>query len=484
MRHIVTHTGWSGQAAEREVRLSEVLAGLSYALDLTEGQREGHAARSCLIGMRLADVIGLNRDERSSLFYALLMKDLGCSSNAARFAALFAADDQHLKSALKTVDWARASESFRFVTQNVAPGAFWLTRVWQMLAVFSRGPEGAREVVRTRCERGADIAKMLGFTDETAKAIRALDEHWNGGGQPYGLKGHDIPVLARVLGLAQTIEVFYSSYGVKTAFDIAASRRGTWFDPTLCDAFESLRADHAFWESLAGADLLPLIKAMEPEDRVILAGAERLDLVAEAFAKVIDAKSPWTFKHSNGVADLSVAIGTRLGIQGAALVELRRAALLHDLGKLGVSSLILDKPGKLTDEEFAAMRRHPSHTHDILSRVGCFGSLVEIASSHHERLDGKGYHRRIDAGSLPLAARVICVADICDALRASRPYREGLPPERILEIMGREAGVAIDADCFDAMRHVLTDTDADSADAATPAVKVVPDLDEDYRQAA
>src|SRR5207253_226121 len=133
-------------------------------------------------------------------------------------AALFGADDHQLKSAIKTIDWTRASESFRYVTRNVAPGAFWLTRVWQMLAVFSRGPEGAREVVRTRCERGADIAKMLGFTDETSQAIRALDEHWNGGGQPYGLKGQEIPLLGRILGLAQTIEVFYSSYGVNVAF--------------------------------------------------------------------------------------------------------------------------------------------------------------------------------------------------------------------------------------------------------------------------
>ena len=92
-------------ATGHQVRLSEVLAGLSYALDLTEGQREGHAARSCLIGMRLAKAIGLPRADRSALFYALLMKDLGCSSNAARFAALFAADERVLKHAIKTINW-------------------------------------------------------------------------------------------------------------------------------------------------------------------------------------------------------------------------------------------------------------------------------------------------------------------------------------------------------------------------------------------
>jgi len=290
-----------------------------------------------------------------------------------------------------------------------------------MLAVFSRGPEGAREVVRTRCERGADIAKMLGFADDTVKAIRALDEHWDGGGQPYAMKGDETPLLARILGLAQTVEVFYSSHGVLTAYDIAAARRGSWFDPRLVDALLSIRTDGHFWKSLGETDLIAQIKAVEPEDQVAMARPGRLDLVAEAFAKVIDAKSPWTFKHSNGVADLAVSIGERVGIQGHALVELRRAALLHDLGKLGVSSLILDKPGKLTEEEFAVMRGHPRHTRDILSRVGCFDSLVDVASSHHERLDGTGYHRRLESSRLPMAARVICVADICDALGRRGP---------------------------------------------------------------
>ena len=152
------------------MRLSGVLAGLSHALDLTEGQREGHAVRTCLIGMRLADVLRLDRELRSPLFYALLMKDLGCSSNAARFAALFGADDHGIKADLKITNWSHALDSFRFVARNVAPGQFWLRRVWQLLGVLSRGPEGAREVVVTRCERGADIARMLGVAGGTIKS--------------------------------------------------------------------------------------------------------------------------------------------------------------------------------------------------------------------------------------------------------------------------------------------------------------------------
>ena len=359
------------------IRLSEVLAGLSVALDITEGQRPGHAARSCAIGMRIAEVLGLSRDERSALFYALLMKDLGCSSNASRFAALFAANDHELKAALSQTDWSKPLESFRFVARAVVPGGFWLRRVWQALAVFSRGPEGAREVVRTRCERGAEIARMLGFSDETVQAIRALDEHWDGRGQAFALRGQQIPLLGRVLGLSQTFEVFLNTAGLSAAFDVAERRRGTWFDPTLVDALKTLRGDSAFWLGLSQNDTVADVARFEPQDRIFLADEGRLDLVAEAFARVVDAKSPWTYEHSSGVADLTDGIAERLGLPPDERRPLRRAALLHDLGKLGVSSLILDKPGTLTDAEIAVVRRHPHYTQRILSRIGCFQSIVE-----------------------------------------------------------------------------------------------------------
>jgi putative nucleotidyltransferase with HDIG domain len=466
------------------LRLSDVLAGLSHALDLTEGQREGHAVRTCLIGMRLADVLRIDRELRSPLFYALLMKDLGCSSNAARFAALFGADDHGIKADLKITNWSHALDSFRFVARNVAPGQFWLRRVWQLLGVLSRGPEGAREVVVTRCERGADIARMLGFPEETAGAIRALDEHWDGLGQPYSLKGDGIPLLGRIVGLAQTAEVFYSTHGAEAAFDMAAARRGTWFDPAIVEAFLALRKDRKFWHALAEGDTLAQISAVEPPDEIQTIDDDRLDLVAEAFALVIDAKSPWTFRHSKGVADLSVAIGRAVGYSETALRDVRRAALLHDIGKLGVSSLILDKPDKLTDAEFALMRHHPANTRAILSRTGCFSHLADAASSHHERIDGRGYDRGVADPHLPMIARILCTADICDALSASRPYRDGMPPERVLGIMSREVGTAIDPDCYSALESILQTVPGRTPSQNTPAARAVPALAEDYDQAA
>lgn len=465
------------------VSQSEVLAGLSYALDLTEGQRPGHSVRSCLIGMQVARVLRLSAAEQSALFFALLMKDLGCSSNAARFAALFGSSDHDLKASLKDIDWTRAIESFRWVVRNTATGQFFLKRTWRLLAVMARGPAGAREVVQTRCERGADIASMLQLPPAAVQAIRALDEHWDGNGQPYNKKGEEIPLLARILNLAQTVEVFFSSHGVERAYEIAAARRGTWFAPDVVDALYAIRTTDPFWQELGRSSDLQHLARVEPAAATLDVDQDRLDLFATAFARVIDAKSPWTFAHSNGVADTAAAIAGVLGFAADATRTLRRAALLHDIGKLGVSNLILDKPEKLTDEEFRAMQAHTRHGAEILSRVPCFAPLAADAAAHHERLDGRGYHCRLNANQISLNTRILAVADICDALRSSRPYRVGLPVERVLEIIGREARVGLDAEVIEALRVVLTGA-ASPNGVIVPAARLVPALAEDYRQAA
>ena len=465
-----------------DLRLSEVVSGLSCALDITEGQRPGHAARSCLIGMRIADEIGLSAVDRSHLYYALLLKDLGCSSNAARFAAIFAADDQELKANIKVVDWSKAYQAYAYVVRNVAPGQFWFRRVWQLLSVMARGPEGAREVVVTRCERGADIARRIGFEPPVVEAIRALDEHWDGHGQPYGLRRQTIPLLGRILGLAQTVEVFASSENVRVALDLAFSRRGSWFDPGLVDALWSTRNDAEFWQTLQG-DPLPHVAALEPADRILRIDDEGLDAVVSAFAEVVDAKSPWTYQHSAGVARVADHMAGTLGLSSHARRQLSRAALLHDLGKLGVSSLILDKPGKLTDQEFSAMRRHPAATLEILNRVGCFREIAGLAAAHHERLDGRGYHLGLSASDIALGSRILCVADIADALTMSRPYREGLPPERVLSILSAQTGSAVDPACVEALEIMFRAQAAPAVDAA-PAATLVPALAEDFIQAA
>lgn len=449
------------QAAQRptrtdEVRLSEVIGAMSYALDLVEGQPMGHAARSCAIGMRLAETIQLPVDLLDSLYYALLIKDAGCSANASKMAALFGTDEREVKRAVKLVDGDRPAEMARFVLANVAADAGPVRRARGLADFARKAPGETHGIYAMRCERGAEIARKVELDEVAAQAIRSLDEHWDGGGHPGGLAGDEIPILGRILGLAQTVEVFHALEGAAGACAMARKRAGTWFDPALVDALTSLEHDDAFWAEL-GADPDPaaLVARLEPADLAAVADGDRLDRIAEAFAQIIDAKSPYTFRHSEGVAELSVGIAAHLGLDAHSRRHLRRAALLHDVGKLGVSNAILDKPGKLTPGEWAAVWRHPRHTFEILSRVPAFRSLAKIAAAHHEKLDGSGYHLGLTAEDLPLGARILAVADICDALSAERPYRASMEPDRVLSIMVEDVPHKLDAEVFAALRAHL-----------------------------
>ena len=432
------------------ILLSEVIGALSYALDLTEGEPPGHAQRSCLIGMRLAEELQLDAETRSDLFYALLLKDAGCTANAARMAALFGADDHALKHSAKRVDWARRLPAFAWSLRAVAPNESPRAKLDRLLAIKDEG-EVTRSLMQARCDRGAEIARMIGFSEGTAEAIRTLDEHWDGHGQPRWLAGEEIPLLGRILCLAQTVEIFHAAGGVDDACAVADRRSGTWFDPGLVKALGAFRTDAHFWSSLAEPDLT----RWEPEDQVVTLDGDRLLQIATAFAAIVDAKSSWTYFHSDRTSVIATSLGAALGLDDDELRDLRYVALLHDIGKLAVSSRILDKPTKLTDAEFERVKEHPLFTQWVLERVSCFEALAPVGAAHHERLDGSGYPRGLDAYSLTLPMRVLAVADVYEALTADRPYRRALPEEEALEIMRGDVPRRLDADAYAALEAMI-----------------------------
>ena len=433
-----------------QIALSGVIGALSYALDVAEGQPPGHAVRSCLLGMRLAAELDLSDAERSDLFYALLLKDAGCSANANRMAMLFDTDDRAAKATSKLVDWTDRRAAFLWSLRTVAPEAGLRRRLQVLRGIRDEG-DVTRKFMEARCDRGAEIARMLFLSEQTAAAIRSLDEHWDGRGMPDGLRGEEIPLAARILCLAQTVEVFHATGGLQAARRVARRRRGRWFDPSLVDAFLRFCDDRDFWDALESPD----VSEWEPPDLALAGDDERLDRIAQAFARVIDAKSPFTARHSERVAEIADGIGAALGFDAIARRILLRAGLLHDIGKLAVSNHILDKPGKLTDEEFRAIKTHPVHTLRILERAPCFAELADLAANHHEKLDGSGYPRSLDAGDLDLPMRVLAVADIYEALTADRPYRAPLPPEEALGIIARDAPDKLDPDALGALEAHL-----------------------------
>jgi HD-GYP domain-containing protein (c-di-GMP phosphodiesterase class II) len=443
----------SGQgAAAAAPSLAEILSSLSRALDLTEGQPMGHAVKVCLIALRIADELGLGERDRADLHLAMLLKDAGCSSNAAKMFALFGCDDLSAKCDSKVSDWCRLSEAAKFAVLHVggphASAGERLRKLRDLLRLPGRVMDALTEA---RCTRGADIARTLGLSKQTVDAIYHLDEHWDGQGAPHGRRGEEIPLLGRIACLSQTLEVFVTTYGVPQAYKIARQRAGRWFDPELVRAAGAFEADRAFWDEVRTRPRALLQERTGGLLRGRMTEAT-LDAVCDAFAGIVDAKSSFTGAHSSRVAEIAARIGTRLGLPSARVTTLRRAGLLHDLGKLAVPNLILDKPGALTDAEFAVVKRHPFYTEQVLLTIPSFSRLTEIAAAHHEKLDGSGYFRGLAAPDLDLDMRVLAVADVYDALSAERPYRGALPTEKVFEILDRDAGMKLDADCVEALK--------------------------------
>lgn len=436
------------------LRLAEVVSALSHALDLTDGQPAGHSVRCCFIGMHVGAAIGLPDDEMSDLYYTLLLKDLGCSSNAARICRLFVTDDHTFKRDVKLVDNS-LPQLMNFIANHTAVSSGLGERLRTLLNVAMKGGEIDRELIETRCERGAEIARRMRFSEEVARGILDLDEHWDGHGQPLKRQGTDISLYARIALLAQVADVFHNTSGRAAAIQAVSERSGRWFDPALVAAFRDVAGAAHFWDALTADDLESRVYALEPASRVQPVDEDLLDDIADGFAQVIDAKSPFTSGHSKRVALVTELIAVEMGMPAADVRTLVRAALLHDVGKLGVSNQILDKPGKLDDAEWAAIKTHPTLGAQILSRISVFSNAADIAAQHHEKLDGSGYPLSLKADRLALGTRIVTVADIFDALTAERPYREAMPTADALAIMEKDVGRALDPGCFAALARSL-----------------------------
>ena len=436
------------------IKLSELIGALSHALDITEGQPEGHCIRCCWIGMHIGREIGLSEDQLWDLYYTLLLKDLGCSSNAARICALYLTDDLNFKRDFKTVGDS-LPQVLQFVLNHTGLKAGLAERFRSVLTILRDGSEIAHELIATRCQRGAEIARLLRFSEGVAGGIYSLDEHYNGQGKPEGLAGERIPVYARIALLAQVIDVFLTAAGAQAALDEVRQRSGRWFDPKLVQAFERVAQESSFWSTLTAPDIAQAVLALEPTGQAVPVDDDYLDDIAAAFGQIVDSKSPYTSGHSARVALYTDMIAEVLGISPERRRWLKRGALLHDVGKLGVSNSVLDKAGKLDAEEWLAVKLHATYTETILSRIDAFSELARVAAAHHERLDGGGYPRGLKAEAISLETRIITTADIFDAITAERPYRGAIPVSKTLEMMAETVGSAIDQECFDALKFAL-----------------------------
>ncbi|MDY8111072.1 HD domain-containing phosphohydrolase [Fulvimarina sp. 2208YS6-2-32] len=444
--------------SSQNVLLSDLLGALSYALDLTEGQPAGHCIRATYIAQAIGRRLGLPDLQLWELYYMVMLKDLGCSSNAARICELYLSDDISFKQNFKTLGTS-LPKILGFVVSHTGRKSPLGERLKAIVNILKNGGEIVDELIETRCHRGAEIAAALRFPRAVCEGIHALDERWNGEGRPERRAGTAIPLYARIALLSQVVDVFHSAAGPQAALDEIEARTGHWFDPHIANVFAEIATEPSFWDELRRDDLAQRVVGMEPPGSLIRVDDKYLDEIAQAFAQVIDSKSPFTSGHSERVAIYAEITAQQLGYSEADCRWLKRAALLHDIGKLGVSNSILDKNGKLDDEEWIAMRSHADLSEKILARVPIFSEMARIGGAHHEKLDGRGYPRGLKGDEIDERTRIVSVADVFDALTADRPYRAAMSVEKALSIMWAEVGSAFDGRCLAALERAITQTE-------------------------
>jgi putative nucleotidyltransferase with HDIG domain len=445
------------QDTDGSISLSEIISALSFALDLTEGAVHGHALRSCLLGMRIANDARLPADQTSGLYFALLLKDIGSSTNTGHIGEAGGRDERGMQTGAKLEDLTgphQPNSKFSLLWKNGLPGSKVISRIGGILPGGFAQHKNSRERIGVRYDRAAAIVSKLGMGQLAADAVRNLDERWDGSGHPDNIKGEQIPLLARICAIAQHLDVVSAGSGKQNAIKTLQERSGTWFDPHFVRIALLLHRRGTLWANCSPGD------SEEDTRQAVLdldAGTrhklepDQIDQICEAFADVVDAKSPFTFRHSIGVADAAFGIAETMGLPADRVQLVRRAALLHDIGKLSVSNTILDKRAVLSAAEWEAVRQHPRITRLILERVRSFREMAIIAGEHHEKLDGSGYPDKLTAHDLSLESRIIAVADVFGALSEDRPYRASINVEDTFSIMKQFAPHQLDGNCLDAL---------------------------------
>jgi HD-GYP domain-containing protein (c-di-GMP phosphodiesterase class II) len=436
----------SGEAAPR-VRLAELVAALSLGVDLGFGQPMEHVLRQCLIALRMAERFGLDPEQRSTVYYTALLIDVGCHTDAHEQAKWFG-DDIAMKSAKYEHEFrsiGAALSGLRMIGAGRPP-----IERFRIALEFARS--GHREV-STMIEGHAAIARSfaagLELSPDVQDALGSAYEQWDGKGWPGRLSGETVPFAARISHLAEFVEVAHRMGGAGAACDLARRRAGKQFDPALAEIVVT-DADHL----LAGLDELRTWDAVigaEPSLAIVLP-ADRFDAALLAIGDFVDLKSPYTLGHARAVSELASAAAVRMGMPEQDVTSLRRAGLVHDFGRLGVSNAILDKRGTLTAGEWERVRLTPYLTERILHSSSTLAPLGAIALAHRERLDGSGYPRGLSGGAISPAARVLACADAYQAMRETRPHRPALPADEAESAVRADVRAGrLDADAADAV---------------------------------
>jgi len=378
------------------INLHETIYSLSNALDLVGVDHIHHGKRVAYIAAECGRLLNWDKWTMDDLFQAAILHDSGVSKTRV-----------HVR--LAQLEWENEAE---------------------------------------HCEIGAELLSSSRLLRHLSDIVLHHHTHWSELRQL--ALPPEVKLSANLIYLADRVEVSSQPYFAGEANILLAreeivarivDKRDSWFCPQLVDAFLDASASEAFWFMLDGDHVNGYLATW-----LSSCGSEEIEFaqlheLVRVFSHVVDAKSPFTRQHSDGVASLARFIGGLFRLPEVKCEMLELAGLLHDIGKLRVPDELLEKTGKLTDQEFIMMKRHSFDTWDILKPIKGLEEVALWASQHHERADGSGYPYRLAAGEIPLEARILAVADVFQALAQKRPYRGPLPPEEILSIL-REQSVA------------------------------------------
>jgi HD-GYP domain-containing protein (c-di-GMP phosphodiesterase class II) len=406
-----------------EFRLADLMAALSLVTDLGMGHPPEEALRVCVFGTTLARRMGLAEPDVADVYYTTLLAHLGCTAAAHEAAVYFGGDDIAFRNATESVDFARPAEALKFSLFQVARTARPSKRARAIATALTRGNRIGEGLTQATCEVGASMAGRLGLGTAVQDGVYQFFERWDGKGAPRHLAKDTIAATARFAQIAVQVLLFARLGGPQGALEVVRRRSGTALDPGIAEAV--LRHGPSMLQELSSRDAWEACLEVEPEPRRGI-GNSQIDDVARVFADMVDLKTPFLHGHSSGVAALAEAAAQVLGFDEAAVATTRRAALLHDLGRVGVPTGIWEKRGPLSAGEWEQVRLHAYHSERILSRSAALASLAAVAGMHHERLDGSGYHRGISAASLPAPARVLAAADAYHAMTEERPHRPAM----------------------------------------------------------
>jgi HD-GYP domain-containing protein (c-di-GMP phosphodiesterase class II) len=419
------------------IRRAELVLALSHATDLAMGQPMDYALRAAALGMRIASALDLGEELRRETYYHGLLRYIGCNAETVAMAALFG-DEIEFRSAIAPVDTASPSELapvlLRAIVQAQAgrPLGAMLVGVLKSLAESKRATLAG---FQAHCETAERFARRLGFDDAIVRSLGQFPERWDGKGLPNGLKGDAIVASVRVVTLAQDAVVLERSHGVEAALATIVKRRGKIYDPHMVDVF--VARSRELLRDLDAQTSWDAVLALEPAPHAELGEAE-LDEACLLMADYADIKSPFTLGHSRAVAALSVEAGRVSRLPESDLVTLRRAALVHDIGQVAISSGVFAKPDTLSEGEREKVRLHPYHAERILARPPELARIGHVAAGHHERVDGSGYHRGVRGSGLSPLSKILAAAESYRAMTEERPHRPAFTARAAANELKRE----------------------------------------------